>query len=81
LSELINTQFQMGFSRLVRQFRVEAAKKMLIDEPRASVLSVGLSVGFTSQSNFYVAFKEFTGVVPGQFRKQSISNAPVSKKT
>ncbi len=71
LSELINTQFGMGFSRLVRRYRVEAAKKMLIDEPRASVLSIGLSVGFTSQSNFYVAFKEFTGVVPGQFRKQS----------
>jgi AraC-like DNA-binding protein len=70
LSELINTQFDMGFSRLVRRYRVEAAKKMLIDEPRASVLSVGLSVGFTSQSNFYVAFKELTGIVPGQFRKQ-----------
>ncbi len=75
LSELINTQFQMGFSRLVRQYRVDAAKKMLIDEPRASVLSVGLSVGFSSQSNFYVAFKEFTGVVPGQFRKQSAITA------
>ena len=70
LSELINTQFDLGFSRLVRRYRVNAAKKMLIDEPRASVLSVGLSVGFTSQSNFYVAFKEVTGLVPGQFRKQ-----------
>ena len=70
LSELINTQFQMSFSRLVRQYRVNAAKAMLVDEPRASVLSVGLSVGFNSQSNFYVAFKECTGVVPGQFRKQ-----------
>ena len=70
LSELINTHFQMGFSRLVRQYRVEAAKSMLTEEPRASVLSVGLSVGFNSQSNFYVAFKEITGVVPGQFRKQ-----------
>ncbi len=70
LSELINTQFQMSFSRLVRQYRVNAAKAMLIAEPRASVLSVGLSVGFNSQSNFYVAFKELTGVVPGQFRKQ-----------
>ncbi len=72
LSELINTQFQMSFSKLVRQYRVNAAKTMLIDEPRASVLSVGLSVGFNSQSNFYVAFKEFTGVVPGQFRKQPL---------
>ena len=74
LSELINTQFQMSFSRLVRQYRVNAAKAMLIDEPRASVLSVGLSVGFNSQSNFYVAFKEFTGVVPGQFRKQLMTS-------
>jgi AraC-like DNA-binding protein len=81
LSELINTQFQMGFSRLVRQYRVEAAKKMLIEEPRASVLSVGLSVGFTSQSNFYVAFKEFTGMVPGQFRKQPSSNGAIEEKT
>lgn len=71
LSELINTHFAMGFSRLVRQYRVDAAKKMLIAEPRASVLSVGLSVGFTSQSNFYVAFKEIAGSVPGQFRKQA----------
>ena len=70
VSELINTQLQQGFSRLVRQYRVEAAKRMLVEEPRASVLSVGLSVGFSSQSNFYVAFKEITGVVPGQFRKQ-----------
>lgn len=74
-SELINSHFEMGFSRLVRHYRVEAAKRMLIDEPRASVLSVGLSVGFTSQSNFYVAFKELAGVVPGQFRKQSIANS------
>ena len=76
VSELINTHFEMGFSSLVRRYRVEAAKKMLIDEPRASVLSVGLSVGFTSQSNFYVAFKEFAGVVPGQFRKQSGAPSP-----
>jgi AraC-like DNA-binding protein len=62
----------------VRRYRIEAAKKMLIDEPRASVLSVGLSVGFTSQSNFYVAFKEFTGFVPGQFRKQQGENLTTS---
>ena len=80
LSELINTHFQMGFSRLVRQYRVEAAKSMLTEEPRASVLSVGLSVGFNSQSNFYVAFKEITGVVPGQFRKQLSLGHPIRGK-
>jgi AraC-like DNA-binding protein len=70
LSELINTQLQMSFSKLVRQYRIEAAKAMLRDEPRASVLSVGLSVGFSSQSNFYSAFKEQTGTVPSRFRSE-----------
>jgi len=70
LSELINTHFGFGFSRFVREHRVAAAKHMLTDEPDASVLSVGLSVGFSSQSNFYAAFREITGGVPGKFRKQ-----------
>lgn len=68
LSELINTRLGKGFSRYVREFRVEAAEDMLLEEPDASVLSVGLSVGFTSQSNFYEAFREITGMTPGQFR-------------
>ncbi len=72
VSELINTQFQMSFSRLVRSYRVDAAKQMLISEPRASVLSVGMSVGFSSQSNFYAAFKDLTGVVPGKYRQSAL---------
>lgn len=71
LSELINSKLGIGFSRFVREHRVRAAQAMLIDEPRASVLSVGLSVGFTSQSNFYAAFREITGEVPGRFRRRA----------
>ena len=69
LSELINTRLGKGFSRYIREQRVEAAKAMLIAEPSASVLSVGLSVGFTSQSNFYDAFREITDMTPGKYRK------------
>ena len=70
LSELINTEFQQGFSRYIRQYRIEAAKKLLIAEPQASILSIGLAVGFSTQSNFYSAFRDITGIAPGQFRKQ-----------
>lgn len=70
LSELVNTAFGVGFSRYVRGHRVEAAKRMLVDEPDASVLSIGLAVGFTSQSNFYAAFRELTGEVPGRYRRR-----------
>jgi AraC-like DNA-binding protein len=69
LSELINTHFGVSFSTLIRQHRITAAKTMLLEEPTASVLSVGMAVGFSSQSNFYTAFKELTGQVPGQYRK------------
>lgn len=69
LSELFNARLGKGFSRYLRERRVEAAKAMLCAEPSASVLSVGLSVGFTAQSNFYEAFREIEGGTPGQYRK------------
>ncbi len=71
LSELINTRLNKSFSRYIRELRVEEARKMLINEPKASVLSVGMSVGFTTQSNFYAAFKDIAGIAPGQYRKEN----------
>jgi len=76
LSELLNVRFGESFSKFVRRHRVAAAQRMLIDEPRASVLSVGLSVGFGSQSTFYAAFKEETGLVPGEFRRRNLPSDP-----
>ncbi len=69
LSELINTRLGKSFSRYIREQRVQAAKTQLLDEPNASVLSIAMSVGFTSQSNFYDAFREIVGTTPAKFRK------------
>ena len=69
LSELINTRLGKSFSRYIREQRVQAAKSQLLDEPNASVLSIGMGVGFTSQSNFYDAFREIVGTTPARFRK------------
>lgn len=76
LSELMNARLGKGFSRYLREQRVGAAKTMLSAEPSASVLSVGLSVGFTSQSNFYEAFREIEGMTPGQYRKLNAQATP-----
>ncbi len=72
LSELINRFKQKSFSHYLREYRVNAAKKLLLEEPQASVLAIGLEVGFTSQSNFYAAFRQLEGIAPGQFRKQQL---------
>jgi len=76
LSELLNSRLGKSFSRYLRELRVAAAKTMLRDEASASVLSVGLNAGFTSQSNFYEAFREIEGMTPGQFRKLNLKGAP-----
>ena len=70
LSELVNTRYGFGFSRFVREQRVAEAKRLLHEDPKASVLSIGLAVGFRSQSNFYAAFREITGETPGGYRKR-----------
>lgn len=73
LSEFINTQLDMSFSSYLRRQRVSAAEAMLKKEPDVSVLAVGLSVGFSSQSAFYSAFKEFHAMAPGQYRQQMLA--------
>jgi AraC-like DNA-binding protein len=75
LSELINTEFQQGFSRYIRQQRIDEAKKLLLADPNASVLAIGLSVGFCTQSNFYAAFRDMVGMAPGQYRKMYASSS------
>lgn len=73
LSELINSRFDVGFPRYIREHRVRAAKRMLLQEPNASILSISLAVGFKSQSSFYAAFKELCGESPGQFRRRELA--------
>lgn len=70
LSELINTQFGMNFSKYIRELRVTEAKRLLKEEPKSSILSISMETGFKSQSNFYAAFKDITGESPGGYRKR-----------
>lgn len=73
LSELINTQLNMSFSTYLRNQRVKAAEVILKAEPEVSILAIGLSVGFRSQSAFYSAFKELHNMAPGQFRQKTLT--------
>jgi AraC-like DNA-binding protein len=74
LSELINTEYGVGFPRFVREHRITHAKRLLIEERDASILSISMMTGFKSQSSFYTAFREVTGVAPGHYRNSSNSD-------
>ncbi len=72
LSQLLNERLQMNFNSFINSYRVDEAKKMLIDEPDRSILSISYAVGFNSKSSFYEAFARFTGGTPQKFRTDQI---------
>lgn len=69
LSQLFNTHSEHNFNDYINKLRIEASKKMLLEEQfeNYTIESIGLECGFKSKSNFYSAFKKFTGVTPKMF--------------
>jgi len=71
LSELLNARIGRSFNNFVNEYRVEEACRMLIEEEHRSVVSIGVAVGFNSNSAFYKAFSNIKGISPARFRKRS----------
>ena len=71
LSQLINTHGEQSFNEYINRLRIEASKKMLVEHQfdNYTIESIGLECGFKSKSNFYAAFKKFTGQTPKAFVK------------
>ncbi len=72
LSEILNEKIKKNFNTFVNEYRIDEAKKMLIDEPRRSILSIGIAVGFNSNTTFCTVFSKIEGISPSQYRKQNL---------
>ncbi len=72
LSQVINQQFHLNFKNFINKYRVEEAKKKLLDprEQQFVIFKIALDVGFNSKSVFNEAFKKFTGMSPSEYRKK-----------
>ena len=57
--------------QFVSRKRLELAEQMLLD-PYRPISEIALSAGFSSQSNFSRAFRNVTGVSPGEYRASQI---------
>jgi AraC-like DNA-binding protein len=73
LSQLLNEKLNSNFNAYINQYRIREAKKMLIDEPDRSIISVSSSVGFNSKSSFYRSFTQSAGKTPYKYRKDMLS--------
>lgn len=71
LSKVINRAFGKSFPRLLNEFRVEDAKRMLQD-PGIPIQVLAFEVGFNSLASFNRVFREVTGDTPSHYRAAHI---------
>lgn len=69
LSEFINSYFDMNFNSFINKYRVEEAKKIILENSDKTILNIAFEVGFNSLSVFYKAFIKFENITPAAFRK------------
>lgn len=72
LSQLINKYAFKNFNDYINELRVKKSQELLTN-PEFShykIESIGLECGFKSKSNFYTAFKKYTGIIPNQYKNE-----------
>jgi len=72
VSQAINDGMNKSFYDLVNNYRIEEAKRLLLDPKNMNytVLSVGFEAGFNSKTTFNTVFKKFTGQTPTAYREK-----------
>jgi AraC-like DNA-binding protein len=70
LSQIINERLGQTFSDFINSYRVEEAKRRLLDPAfkHLSLLGIAVDVGFNSKSSFNSVFKKHTNMTPSDFR-------------
>lgn len=72
VSLAINEGLQKTFYDLVNGYRVEEAKRLLLDPLSRGnkILTVAFDAGFNSKTTFNTVFKKFTGFTPTEYKDQ-----------
>jgi AraC-like DNA-binding protein len=71
LSQVINERLNQNFFDFINSYRVEEAKKRLVDpsEKHFSIIAIAGEVGFNSKSAFNSVFKKYVNMTPSEWRK------------
>jgi AraC-like DNA-binding protein len=74
LSFVINQGFNENFNQFVNRYRIEEAKKMILnpDMNHLSISGIGYEVGFNSKSVFNTTFKKLENCTPLQYKNQNL---------
>lgn len=71
LSYVINKGFNENFYQLINRYRIEEAKKLMVDPKmdHLSLLGIAFEVGFSSKTVFNTTFKKITSQTPSAYKK------------
>ncbi len=68
VSQVLNDRLDKSFNLYVNEFRIAAAKQLLVEEPQLTMELVAERCGFNSNSTFFAAFKKVAGQTPASYR-------------
>jgi len=70
-SQVLNGPMNQNFFSFVNNYRIDLAKRMLLDPDHRAmpIVDLAIEVGFKSKSSFYDAFKRTTEMTPIQFKR------------
>lgn len=76
----LNRRFQLQYGKTFYQYQMEEKMHMvqqfLLDYPEAKLQTVAVNFGFYDEFHLNRAFRKYTGMPPGQYRKANITNFP-----
>lgn len=67
VSTCIKSQKGCSFSQFVNRYRVEYAKKEMQGRRGEKLSTIGMESGFSNETSFFRAFKQVTGMTPGEW--------------
>lgn len=80
LSMIINRHFNLNFYEFINGYRIEEAKKRLLEPANKdkTITDIYLEVGFNSKSVFNTFFKKLVGKTPSEYRQQPADAAAIN---
>lgn len=69
LSQLLNEHYKKNFNEFINDYRIEEAKRQLVEDINKPIIHVAYDSGFNAKSTFNLRFHKAIGVSPAQYRK------------
>ncbi len=70
IAEYIRECENCSFTQLVNNYRIEHAKRLLVEQPDKKLMNVAIESGFANETSFFRTFKSVTGMTPREWTAQ-----------